>query len=73
MLSLVGLIAFWPLGILGYIFASTTGKRYRTGELPAYYRGLVTAGKVLGILCMVALGIFIVILATAVGLEMASR
>lgn len=68
-LSLVGLILCWPLGIWGYVWARKTGKLYTAGDLPAVNPGLVTAGKTLGILCMVALGGFflLVFIAAVVG------
>ena len=63
-MSLVGFLVLLPLGIWGYLWARETDSHYRNGNLPPVNQGLVTAAKVLGILCIIGL----VILAALIGL-----
>ena len=60
-MSLVGILLFLPLGILGYIWAKETERHYEAETLPRENQGLTTAAKVLGILCMAGLAVFAVL------------
>lgn len=56
-MSLVGILVLTPLGIWGYLWAKETEKHYKNGSLPPYNQGLVTAAKILGILCIIGTAI----------------
>lgn len=56
-MSLVGILVLVPLGIWGYLWAKETEKHYKNGTLPPDNQGLVTAAKILGILCIIGTAI----------------
>ena len=69
-MSLLGFLVFPPLGIWGYIWAKQTERAYSDGSLPAANQGLVTAAKILGIICIVILALLaaliVILIAAAV-------
>ena len=56
-MSLVGILMIAPLGIWGYLWAKETENHYKNGSLPPDNQGLVTAAKILGILCIIGTAI----------------
>ena len=73
--SLIGLLFAWVLGIslllgiYGYFLARDTDLDYEEGYLPARYQGLVTAAKIIGMICVVFVCLAVIVLVIGAGMH----